>query len=120
MADIPTDETHDLIASDEVEGTAVYNGDGEKLGSIHNFMVDKRSGQVEYAVMQFGGLMGIGADYYLPPWDVLTYDVEQGGYVIEFDKHILEKAPRYSSERPTLDRTYGEQIYGAYGLNYPY
>ena len=48
---IETDETHDLIASDKVEGTAVYNGDGEKLGAIHNFMVDKRSGQVEYAVV---------------------------------------------------------------------
>ena len=54
------EETHRLIASNKVEGTAVYNRQGEKLGSVHNFMVDKRSGKVEYAVMSFGGFLGMG------------------------------------------------------------
>ena len=53
---IATDETQRLIASNKVEGTAVYNREGEKLGSVYNFMVDKQSGKVEYAVLQFGGL----------------------------------------------------------------
>ena len=65
--EIATDETESLIASNKVEGTAVYDEDGEKLGSIYNFMVDKVSGQVEYAVLQFGGVFGLGSDYYPLP-----------------------------------------------------
>lgn len=123
MADsnIATDETTRLIASNKVEGTAVYNTQGEKLGSIHNFMVDKLSGQVEYAVLSFGGLFGMGGDYYPLPWSMLTYDTDQGGYVVNLDKSVLEKAPRYSGgSEPSFDRDYGREIHGYYGVNYPY
>ena len=123
MADnhVATDETNRLIASNKVEGTSVYNRSGEKLGSIYNFMVDKRSGQAEYAVLQFGGLFGLGSDYYPLPWDVLTYETDQGGYVVDLDKTVLEKAPRYTSnDEPTFDRDYGREVYGYYGVNYPY
>jgi len=121
QADIATDETSRLIASNKVEGTAVYNREGEKLGSIYNFMVDKQSGRVEYAVLQFGGLFGLGSDYYPLPWDVLTYDTTQGGYAINLDKAVLERAPRYASDRePAFDRDYGREVYGYYGVNYPF
>jgi sporulation protein YlmC with PRC-barrel domain len=110
-----------LIASNKVEGTTVYNRGGEKLGTIYNFMVDKRSGQVEYAVLQFGGLFGLGSDYYPLPWDVLTYGTDQSGYVIDLDKTMLEKAPRYTSDtEPSFDRNYGREVYGYYGVTYPY
>jgi sporulation protein YlmC with PRC-barrel domain len=119
--DIATDETDRLIASDKVEGTAVYNRAGERLGSISNFMVDKRSGKVEYAVLSFGGFLGIGSDQYPLPWDILHYDTHQGGYVIDMAKDVLEKAPRFSRERqPTFDRAYGEQVYGYYNVPYLY
>jgi sporulation protein YlmC with PRC-barrel domain len=119
--DIATDETDRLIASDKVEGTAVYNRAGERLGSISNFMVDKRSGKVEYAVLSFGGFLGIGSDQYPLPWDILHYDTHQGGYVIDMAKDVLEKAPRFSHERqPTFDRAYGEQVYGYYNVPYLY
>lgn len=119
--DVETDETNRLIASNKVEGTTVYNAQGERLGSIYNFMVDKRSGQVEYAVLTFGGLFGLGADYYPLPWSVLTYDTNQGGYVIDLDKSLLEKAPRYGTDQePTFDRNYGREVYGYYGVNYPF
>lgn len=117
--DIEIDETDRLIASNKVEGTAVYDEDGEKLGSIYNFMVDKVSGKVEYAVLQFGGLFGLGSDYYPLPWEKLTYDTGQGGYVVDIDKETLEGAPRYADEEPRFDRTYGEQVYGYYGVPYP-
>jgi hypothetical protein len=118
---IATDETSRLIASNKVEGTAVYNTQREKLGSVYNFMVDKQSGRVEYAVLSFGGLFGLGADYYPLPWDVLTYDTEMGGYVVNLDKSLLEKAPRYSADQePRFDRDYGQQVYGYYGVNYPF
>lgn len=119
--DIATDETNRLIASNKVEGTSVYNREREKLGSIYNFMVDKRSGQVEYAVLQFGGLFGLGSDYYPLPWNVLTYDTDQGGYVVNLDKAVLENAPRYASgNEPSFDRDYGREVYGYYGVGYPF
>lgn len=120
MPNIETNETFDLIASNKVEGTSVYNEEGEKLGSIYNFMVDKRSGQVEYAVLQFGGVLGIGSDYYPVPWDALEYDEDQGGYVMDIDKEELQDAPHYAAnEQPRFDRSYGTEIYEAYGFEYP-
>ena len=65
-------ETAGLIGSDKVEGTAVYDAKSEKMGSIERVMIDKRSGQVAYAVLSFGGFLGLGSDYYPLPWDALT------------------------------------------------
>lgn len=110
-------ETTDLIASDKVEGTNVYNRDGEKLGSVKNFMVGKRSGRVDYAVMSFGGLFGMGERYYPLPWDTLDYDTDRGGYVVDIDKQRLEGAPYYEpGKEPIYDRVYGERVYGYYGI----
>ncbi len=117
---IATDETVRLIASNKVEGTAVYNRNRERLGSIYNFMVNKESGQVEYAVLTFGGVLGMGGDFYPLPWEVLSYDTGQGGYVVDLDKAMLEKAPRYADEEPRFDRDYGREIHGYYGRDYPY
>ena len=116
---ITRDETRDLISSDRVEGTAVYNRKGEKLGTISNFMVGKRNGRVEYAVLSFGGLFGMGERNYPLPWDVLTYDPDQEGYVVDLDKDRLKEAPSYErGSDPTYDRTFGEQVYGYYGITY--
>jgi hypothetical protein len=101
-----TEETSQLIASDKVEGTAVYNRSGEKLGSVYNFMVNKRSGQVAYAVMSFGGFLGMGSSYHPLPWHELTYDTSLGGYVVNRTKEQLEGAPYYSaSELRSWDDT---------------
>jgi sporulation protein YlmC with PRC-barrel domain len=112
-----TDETDRLISSNKVEGTAVYNRQGERLGSIYNFMVDKRSGQVEYAVLSFGGFLGIGDSYYPLPWKSLKYDTGQGGYVVDLDKDRLQGAPSYSrGEAPDWSNPgYGRQIDDYYG-----
>ncbi|MFL5333548.1 MAG: PRC-barrel domain-containing protein [Geminicoccaceae bacterium] len=112
------DETSDLIASNKVEGTAVYNGAGERLGTVHNFMVGKRSGKVAYAVMSFGGFLGIGESYHPLPWEVLTYDPAQGGYVVNLSREQLEGAPRYSaSEAPDwTEPGYGRRIRDYYGV----
>jgi PRC-barrel domain len=114
---VATDETNDLISSDKVEGTGVYNREGEKLGSIHSVMIDKRSGKVAYAVMSFGGILGIGDRYHPLPWNVLTYDSRQGGYVVDLDQSMLEGAPSYStSEMPDWsDREWSRQVQDYYG-----
>ncbi len=114
---VATDETDRLIASDKVEGTAVYNRQGEKLGSVYNFMVDKRSGQVAYAVMSFGGFLGVGGKHHPLPWKSLTYDTGKGGYVVDLDKDKLQGAPSYGAgESPDWrDPAYGRRIDDYYG-----
>jgi hypothetical protein len=69
-----------IIGSDKVEGTAVYDANSERIGSIERVMIEKRSGQVAYAVLRFGGFLGVGSDYYPIPWDSLSYDTTLGGY----------------------------------------
>ena len=112
MSGTATNETGDLIASDKVEGTAVYDRNGTKLGTVYNFMVEKRSGHVAYAVLSFGGFLGMGTSYHPLPWNQLTYEPAQGGYVVDLTKEQLEGAPTYSaSEAPVWDDpTYGRGI----------
>ena len=118
---VATDESSSLISSDKVEGTAVYDRRGEKLGSIHSVMIDKISGKVAYAVMSFGGFLGMGDSYHPLPWHVLTYDTGQGGYVVDLDRNKLEEAPTYAtSETPNWsDRRWGQQVHDYYGAR-PY
>jgi len=96
--DVPRDETSTLIASDKVEGTSVYGPDGDKIGSIENVMIEKRSGQVAYAVLSFGGFLGMGTDHYPLPWSTLKYDEDKGGYLVNITRAQLENAPRYADE----------------------
>lgn len=115
-----TRETHRLIASDRVEGTAVYNAEGERLGTVRRFMVDKASGQVEHAELSFGGMFGIGNKHYPLPWQALTYDTEKGGYVVNVTKEQLESAPSYEEEtgQPDYDDAYNMRVYSYYGFTY--
>ena len=100
-----------VISSDKVEGSAVYNPGGEKLGSIDDLMIDKVSGQVRYAVLEFGGFLGMGTDRYPIPWKVLKYSTDKGGYVVPLDKTRLDKAPKYAeSSAPVFDEDYGSRI----------
>ena len=89
-------ETDLLIASDKVEGTAVYGTDQNKIGELKRVMIDKLSGKVAYAVVSFGGFLGIGEDYYPMPWSTLKYDTNLGGYRVGVTKDQLDKAPKYS------------------------
>ncbi|WP_298399004.1 PRC-barrel domain-containing protein [Sphingobium sp.] len=121
MIDSTVDNRSDLIASDRVEGTAVYNRQGEHLGRITNFMVEKRSGQARYATLSFGGFLGIGSDHYPLPWSMLNYDPDKGGYVIDLDKQVLINAPRFAADqRPDYSDAYGRDVHHYYGLIYPW
>ena len=91
-------ETSTLIGSDKVEGTAVYGANDEKIGSIERVMIEKTSGRVLYAVLGFGGFLGIGNDHYPLPWDSLKYDTEVGGYRMGVTADHLENAPKYADE----------------------
>src|SRR5438067_13848835 len=91
-------ETGSLIGSDKVEGTAVYGADKTKIGSIERVMIDKLSGKVSYAVLSFGGFLGIGNDHYPLPWQSLKYDTNLGGYVTGVTETQLKGAPKYSND----------------------
>ena len=109
--DVARDETDELIASNKVEGTAVYDSNGDKIGTVHNFMVGKRSGRVAYAVISFGGFLGLGGGYHAVPWNALTYSEQQSGYVVPMDKERLRNAPSYQAgEDPFSNPGYGRQV----------
>jgi len=108
-------ETGNLIGSDKVEGTAVYGADQEKIGSIERVMIDKVSGKVAYAVLSYGGFLGIGDDHYPTPWSSLTYDTNLGGYRTNITTDRLDKAPRYASENDwSWDRENDQRVYDYY------
>ena len=92
-------ETTSLIGSDKVEGTAVYRSNGDRVGQIERIMIDKISGKVAYAVMSFGGFMGIGEDYYPLPWSLLTYNTQLEGYEVNVSEQQLKGAPKYLQAR---------------------
>jgi PRC-barrel domain len=94
---LATDETVQLISSQKVDGTAVYDASGDKLGNVDHVMINKRSGQVVYAVMSFGGFLGIGESYHPLPWEVLDYDTRLGGYRVDVGRDRLQGAPYYTS-----------------------
>src|SRR5271154_4094594 len=94
--EVATDETVNLISADKVVGTSVYNHQGEHLGSVYGLMLNKLNGQVAYAIMSFGGFLGIGESYHPLPWRVLIYDTRLGGYVVDIDRDRLAKAPSYT------------------------
>jgi sporulation protein YlmC with PRC-barrel domain len=110
-------ETHDLIASDKVEGTKVYDPNGEHIGSIERILVEKRSGKVSYAVLSFGGFLGMGHDHYPLPWSKLNYDQDLGGYRVDVTKQQLEGAPKYDREDDDYwTEENGRRVYDYYGV----
>jgi hypothetical protein len=111
MDDATTVTSGNLIAAEKVNGTAVYNLSGEKLGSVEDIMIDKVSGRAIYAVMSFGGFLGIGQLHHPLPWATLKYDTTLGGYVVDLDKNKLEGAPTYDHAREyPWNPTYGRKV----------
>lgn len=109
--------SYDVISSEKVEGSKVYNPAGEKLGSVDDLMIDRRSGQVRYAVLEFGGFLGIGGERYPIPWGMLKYDTERQAYVVPLDKAKLEHAPKYAQGSiPVYDLDYGKRVNSFYGV----
>ena len=86
--------TSSLIAGDRVEGTAVYDAHGKRIGKVERLVIDRASGQVTYAVLSFGGFLGIGADHYPIPWPMLDYDEKLGGYRVDITEEQLKNAPK--------------------------
>lgn len=111
------DDAHELISSRRVEGTPVYNPAGDKLGTVHSVMIEKRTGKVTYAVMSFGGFLGVREQVHPVPWEMLTYDVDRDGYCADLSRDMLRNAPSMhldEADRPR-DRAYDESVSRYYG-----
>ena len=105
-----------LISASRVSGTPAFNLDGERLGAIQDLVVDKRTGWIAYAVLAFGGFLGIGGKYHPLPWSTLTYDTALGGYVVNLDRGVLERAPACAEgEAPWDDPEWGRRLRQYYG-----
>jgi hypothetical protein len=110
-------ETVSLIGSDKVEGTPVYGADDQNIGSVQRVMIDKTSGKVAYAVVSFGGFLGMGEDYFPMPWPSLKYDTRIGGYRAAVTQDQLQGAPKFnrSTDWDWSDRSRDSAVYAYYG-----
>lgn len=95
MSEVTSITSGSLIAAEKIKGASVYNPAGDSLGTIDDVMIDKASGRAIYAVMSFGGFLGMGEKFHPLPWATLKYDAMKGGYVVNLDKKVLEAAPNY-------------------------
>jgi sporulation protein YlmC with PRC-barrel domain len=108
------DETITLISAGKVQGTPVLDPDGNQLGEIYDVMLEKRTGRIAYAIMSFGGVLGIGKKYHPLPWLALKYVPEAGGYVVGIPKSALEKGPTVDDAAPWASGT-ADAVEGYYG-----
>ena len=92
-----TGHTTAILAS-KVKGTAVYNTQGDKIGTVEDIVLDKSSNNIMFAVLGSGGVLGMGEKYRPIPWSVLDYDSQKGGYVVPLDRSRLDNAPAYGME----------------------
>jgi hypothetical protein len=119
MAKATAHPDHRLISSEDVQNTDVYGAGDQAIGQIDHLLIDKMSGRVAYAVMSFGGFLGIGERYHPLPWRMLTYDTGLGGYVVDVTREKLEGAPSYTrDETPWSRPDYGRDVYSHYGMPY--
>ncbi len=106
-----------LMGADTLIGTDVYNEQSENLGDIKEIMLDMRTGRVEYAVLSFGGFLGMGEKLFAVPWSALKQDADRKCFVLNVDKARLESAPGFDKDNwPNMvDPTWATTIHNYYG-----
>jgi hypothetical protein len=114
MARATAHPDHQCISSEDIHGTEVYGPTGNNIGEIDHLIIDKLSGRVAYAVMSFGGFLGLGHSHYPIPWGALTYDTSLGGFKTNITEQQLKDAPEFSDDS-WQDRSWEEQTHRHYG-----
>ncbi|EJM04128.1 hypothetical protein PMI18_01401 [Pseudomonas sp. GM102] len=107
----------DLMGADTLIGNDVYNHNEEDLGDIKEIMLDVRNGRVSYAVLSFGGFLGMGEKLFAVPWNALTLDTVNKRFVLNVEKERLENAPGFDKDNwPNMaDETWATEIHSFYG-----
>jgi len=106
-----------LMGADTLIGNDVYNRQDEKLGDIKEIMLDMRHGHISYAVLEFGGFLGMGSSLFAVPWSALVLDTEKKCFVLDASKDSLKKAPGFEKDQwPDMaDATWEKGIHDYYG-----
>lgn len=91
------------ICASKVIGTNVKDPRGQKIGEVEDVVLDKQSNSIVFAIVSFGGFLGIAEKYHPIPWSSLTYDEDENAYVVEYTKEQLQAAPAGSIEELTMD-----------------
>ena len=109
-----------LMGADTLIGNDVYNRDGEDLGDIKEFMIDMSSGQIGYAVLSFGGLLGLGDKLFAVPWRALTLDTVNQRFTLNVPKARLKDAPGFDKNHwPAMaDKAWASGVHSFYGMTY--
>ena len=107
----------ELMGAGTLIGNDVYNGKDEYLGDIKEIMLDMRSGNVSYAVLSFGGFLGMGQKLFAVPWEALKLDTQNRRFVLEVEKDRLGDAPGFASNHwPNMaDQSWAQEIHTFYG-----
>lgn len=113
QSDIPTQL---LLQSNNADQMTVNSRDGEKIGYVYSFMINKRSGQALYAVLSIGGFLGLGKAYYPLPFSLLAYDPVNDSYQITIDRRVLEGGPSWANNAPLFDQSYADRVASYYGV----
>lgn len=109
-----------LLSAGTLQGDPVINLEGEEIGRVEELMIDLDSGHVGYAVLSFGGFMGMGRKLFAVPWQALTVDLERECLVLDVPKEVLQEAPGFDPDNwPDIDLSMGEELHRHYGVS-PY
>lgn len=111
------------LSASTMIGDDVTNPAGEDLGNVEEIMLDINGGRIAYAVLSFGGFLGLGDKYFAVPWDALTVDTEEHAFILDVDKETLENAPGFDKDNwpQTVngDDAWLVEVYDYYGYR-PY
>ena len=110
-----------VLAASTLAGDQVQNSAGEDLGRVDEIMIDIPAGKVAYAVLSFGGFLGMGNKLFAVPWSALRIDEDKKHFILDVDKKKLENAPGFDKDNwPDLaDTSWGTRIFSCYGAE-PY
>ncbi|RZF63164.1 PRC-barrel domain containing protein [Sphingomonas populi] len=114
MTDQPA--TQLLISSNRSDAMKVRSRDGERIGSVNAFMIDKRSGHALYAVLTIGGFLGMGKAFYPLPFALLDFDPIADAYVVTIDRRVLEGGPSWANNAPDFDQAYADRVASYYSV----
>jgi hypothetical protein len=109
-------EATSLLALARTDGLKVRSRDGESLGNIHALMIEKRSGLSRYAVLSIGGFLGMNKSFYPIPFELLSYDPVEDGYVVTTDRRVLEGGPSWANNAPDFNQAYADRVASYYGV----
>jgi hypothetical protein len=114
-----TDQTQatSLLVQAKTEGLKAQSRDGDGLGHVHAFMVDKRTGHTTHSIISISGFLGMNKSFYPLPFELLTYDPVDDGYVVTADRRLLEGGPSWANNPPEFNQAYADRVASYYGVS---